>query len=545
MNRILESIENKKMGVLEWVFGFTSIILIRYFFESISSTTNAGVIPSDTFTIFHTWFFFITTIFGLVVIVGMFTKNHKNLLKLSLFGLPIVWLGPLLDIVFGHGKAYKIAYLQESGSQIITNFITFFGPNFTQGATYGLRIEMAIIIIGIGFYVWHKNKNLYKAFCASLLSYLFIFILFSIPGIIFSLSHISSPTGTVEAVIKNEFQNIIYSNIGHNTFRDGLSYVSLSRLVEMGFDKMLSQIYFVLSVLFLGLIFWKTDKKSFVLTKKNSRPERVVFFNILVLLGGFLAYIYSKGTLSSWVDILTTICLLLSWSFAWVFSVQINDLADVDIDKISNKDRPLVSGEISQEKVKNISYILLFASIVGAWATGFFCFYMVLVYLGASYIYSSEPFRFRKMAILSSFLIGIVCLISVLNGFFFVSLDKKMQSFPTTLAVGIITIFTLIISFKDLKDVEGDRANGINTLATIFEKRYKLVIGLCFSLGIILVPVFLSLNFLYITSIPTAIAGFVIINSKNYKDSNIFKLGLVYLLSTILLILMLSNLSSI
>lgn len=159
---------------------------------------------------------------------------------------------------------------------------------------------------------------------------------------------------------------------------------------------------------------------------------------------------------------------------------------------------------------------------------------MILVYIGASYIYSCEPFRFRKMAVVSSFLIGLVCLISVMNGFFFVSKDKNIHSFPSYLAIGIILIFTLIINIKDLKDIEGDRANGVNTLATIFRNKYKIVIGLCFSIGILLLPIFLSLNFLYITTIPTAIAGFIIINSPNYRDFNIFKLGLVYLLSTML-----------
>lgn len=234
---------------------------------------------------------------------------------------------------------------------------------------------MAIIIISIGLYVWYKNKNLLKALSLSILSYVFIFLfLFSIPGIVYSLNHLTNPTGTVEAVIRNEAQNVIYSNIGHNTFRDGLSYVSLSRLIEMGFDKMLSQIYFLLSVIFLSLIFWKTDKSTFILTKQNSRIERIMFFNILVMLGGFLAYIYGKGSLSSWVDVITVTCLLLSWTFAWLFSVQINDLADIGIDKISNKDRPLAKGEISPEKVRGVSYIFLLASIVGAWATSFFVF---------------------------------------------------------------------------------------------------------------------------------------------------------------------------
>lgn len=125
MKDIISKIENKNIGIIDWILGFSSIILIRYFFESISSTTNSGVIPSDIFTIMHTWFFFIATIFGLVVIVGLFTKNHKNLINLALFGLPIIWLGPILDVAIGYGKTYKIAYLRKADRESSKTLLHF------------------------------------------------------------------------------------------------------------------------------------------------------------------------------------------------------------------------------------------------------------------------------------------------------------------------------------------------------------------------------------------------------------------------------------
>src|SRR3989338_3919459 len=385
LETILEKIENKKITIAEWLLGFTGIILVRFIFESLSSSTNSGVIPSDIYTIIHTWLYFLVIAFG----------------------LPIIWLGPIIDIVISLGKGYKIAYIQDTGNLLLRDFFTFFGPNFTNGATYGLRIEMAIILIGVGLYVWSLRKNIWQSVLAVIISYTFIFLSFVVPGLIYTLTHLSSPDGTVADVVRYIAKIIFESNIAHNTFRDGLSYVSLSRLAEMGFDKLLSQIFFISSVIFSGLLFWRIDSKKFLAVIKNSRPERAVFFLCLVGVGVVYAYARDLGRLSSLIDILSLVCLALAWTSAWMHAVHINDLEDVEIDKISNSKRPLVQGVISLDEVKNIGYIWLAVAFVGAWSAGFAPFYMILVFISASFIYSSKPLRLRIFPILSSFIISI------------------------------------------------------------------------------------------------------------------------------------------
>src|SRR3989338_4734631 len=98
LETILEKIENKKITIAEWLLGFTGIILVRFIFESLSSSTNSGVIPSDIYTIIHTWLYFLVIALGLSLIVGYFTKKYSSILKIILFGLPIIWLGPIIYI---------------------------------------------------------------------------------------------------------------------------------------------------------------------------------------------------------------------------------------------------------------------------------------------------------------------------------------------------------------------------------------------------------------------------------------------------------------
>ena len=494
---VLENIANKKMTIRQWLLGFTGIILVRFIFESMSSSINSGVIPSDTYTIVHTWLYFLVIALGLTLIVGYFTKKYSSVIKIVLFGLPIIWLGPIIDIIISFGKGYKIAYIQDTGLQLIGDFLTFFGPNLTNGATYGLRLEVAIVLLGIGLYVWSVKKKFWPTSLAVIISYALIFLSFVLPGFIYTITHLYNPLGSVTDVVKYIAKIIFQSNIAHNTFRDGLSYVSLSRLAEMGFDKLFSQIFFILSVIFGGFLFWKIDSKKFLAVLKNSRPERIIFFLCLVGVGVVYAYARDLGRLNSLIDILSLVCLALAWTSAWMHAVHINDLEDVEIDKISNSKRPLVQGVISLEKMKDIGHLWLAVALLGAWSAGFAPFYMILVFISASFIYSSKPLRLRVFPMLSSFIISIACLVSILAGFFFISLDKRMSAFPAFLSIGTLIIFTLIINIKDMKDVEGDKADDIQTLPTIFGENTGKAVGLCFALGVLLIPFFLSFYIFY------------------------------------------------
>ena len=86
-----------------------------------------------------------------------------------------------------------------------------------------------------------------------------------------------------------------------------------------------------------------------------------------------------------------------------------------------------------------------------------------------------------------------------------------------------------------MKDAEGDKADDIQTLPTIFGENAGKAVGLCFALGVLLIPFFMSFYIFYITAIPTAIIGYRIISRKPFVEKNVFILGLVFLLSSLLL----------
>ncbi len=210
-------------------------------------------------------------------------------------------------------------------------------------------------------------------------------------------------------------------------------------------------------------------------------------------------------------------------------AVHINDIVDVDIDKISNPNRPLIKKELSEKDMRETGHVWLLVALLGSWCAGFYPFFMSLIYIAAYYIYSAPPLRLRRFPGVSSFLIGIAGLATILSGFFFISANKQLQTFPMLLAAGIIVMITLAINVKDMKDIAGDKANGIITLPILFGKNGPQVVGLCFALSFLLLPIFLSFYSLYIIAVPIAIAGYRLVMRNPYHEEPIFVLRFLFL----------------
>lgn len=528
LNKAIENIKNCEIGIVQWITSFIGIVFVRFALESLSSPTSSGLIPSDAYTLIHYGLFWITLILGLILIVGFFGKNYLLTTKLALFGLPAIWLAPIIDIIISRGSGFTQSYIFDTHGKLILDFFSFFGQTLTHGATYGMRIEMLVVLVGVGWYLWTQNKNIYRSIAGVFCVYVFGFIVGSLPSIIYTLFHLSTQTTPTEVL--NYFKTIILqSNIFHNTLREGTLSVAPSRFFELGFDKLLSQILYITSCLLSTLLFWKINAKKFQVITKNIRLERVGSYLVLLLCGIGFAYINGLGSTFIWVDLLGIICLLISWTSLWMYAVHNNDIADIKIDRVSNIERPLVRNDITEKDMLETGYLWLAVALLGAWGAGFYPFFMSLIYIATSHIYSTPPLRLRRFPLIPSFLIGIASLTTILAGFFFISTNKQIQTFPVSLAVGIIIMVTLAINVKDVKDIEGDKADGIITIPILFKNNGVKIVGLCFAVSFLLVPIFLSLYFLYIFSIPAAIIGYMFVLKKPYKEEPIFILRFVYL----------------
>ncbi len=197
IRNILEKIEGQTVTISQWMTGFAGIFFIRFILEALSSPTRSGIIASDPYTVIHYALFWTTLVLGIILIVGFFTRDYVRAAKAALFGLPAIWSAPIIDIVISHGKGLTQSYLFDNGAKLIADFFTFFGRTASWGATYGVRAEMALVLVGIGWYVWQKNKSVARTIAGIICSYVFGFIIFSWPGILYTLTHIHGVTASL------------------------------------------------------------------------------------------------------------------------------------------------------------------------------------------------------------------------------------------------------------------------------------------------------------------------------------------------------------
>lgn len=537
MKKIIEKIEQMNISVKDWLLAFSGIVFIRFLLEAISNPSTSGIIASDPQTLVHYALFYLVAAIGAIYIIDLFTKKGIKMANFMIFFLCFMWIAPILDVILSKGRGSRLAYISDSGFNLLRDFFTFYGPSFFRGATLGIRIELILIIFGMVWFVWFITKNLKKSVVALVVTYVFVFFITALPGIIYTLVSFISTSPIMQSGTAGYLADIISkSNIAFNSVHATLIPDSYSRFLEIGFDKLMSQFYFILLCIFLFLWFLRTKKRALIAILKNSRPERGISFVILILLGVWFAFITGLGHFSSWVDVLGLLCLVISWYAVWVFSININDCEDLAIDRISNKNRPLVQNIVTEKEMSQSALIFLGVSLLGSWSAGYYPFFMNLVFIAASYVYSAGPLRLKLVPLVSTFLMAVGSLASVLAGFFFLSRAKVFYVFPPLVMFGILVFYTLFYNLKDLKDVEGDRAGGSRTIPVIFgEKNGERIVGLMFALSFLSLPLFFSVPSLYILSLPAAIIGYFLVTKFPHKEKSFFILYFIWVLLGVIL----------
>lgn len=138
--RLLAVLEGTTVTTSGFIYGLTGIIVIRAFLEVFSSPTATGFPPLEATTLIHYALFYITAYLLFTLIIGFFTKNYQKSAKIVLFGMTILWLPPLIDIVSTGGAGSTMTYLFDAPALLLTDFLTFFGPT----AFSGLQREFAL-----------------------------------------------------------------------------------------------------------------------------------------------------------------------------------------------------------------------------------------------------------------------------------------------------------------------------------------------------------------------------------------------------------------
>ncbi len=145
----------------------------------------------------------------------------------------------------------------------------------------------------------------------------------------------------------------------------------------------------------------------------------------------------------------------------------LNQIYDLEIDRINKPRRPLPSGALTIEQAWVFTWITYAAALVLAWlvmpAGRHECFWIVLVAVFCTFIYSAPPLRTKRLGIWANVTIAIPrgVLLKVAGW----SAVKTIAGVEPWYIGAIFGLFLLGASTtKDFADIEGDRRGGCRTL---------------------------------------------------------------------------------
>jgi 4-hydroxybenzoate polyprenyltransferase len=469
----LNRIEDSGIGFGLWVCTALCIIFIRDFLESTLNFSSFGEITSFHFV--HLPVFFISILLAIIISLHLFSKVEiTKVSRVSLIFFGIIVLPIFLDffVYSALGEDMDYLYIVEN---LKGNFLNFLNPFVKiQGITYGIRTEIAAISILSFFYIFIKRNKIFLSLLGSFFIFVMCFFYLSISGMLIGfLKFLSSfiPYLKVDdKILLNMF----------TTDKLAESRVTIAGLV--------------ITSLLAAVWFWRYDRSKFNALFKNLRFTRSIHYISLVIIGiAFnLAFnLYSSG-LPSDFSLIRLTGVILAIFFAFQFSVIINDIYDVNCDKISNKNRPLVVGALSKEEYLKVGLVYLVFALLFALSINDIAFRGILIFIALYFIYSVPPFRLKRFFPLSSIIIAVQAILAFLLGYLFLEVPGASMEVPAKILWLLFFAFLLASSVKDLKDIEGDKVSDSYTLPVILgEANAKKIIGISVCISYLSVAIFL------------------------------------------------------
>lgn len=524
----ITTFENVPMSVVGWISAMVGIVWVRIFLEAFSNPdVYKAFLDSALPTLLHCVLAYVAI--GVVTVVAIAAATRIRALPMMraiVFFMPVIWLGPIIDLFHGGGR---IAYVFDTPSILLRDFFTFFGPLTNQGATLGLRVEFVIILIAIGTYVYVRTRRVLSTVIGMVIMWAILFVLMTVPSLLTLSGSILAIWGSHGILQVSLLAHSLYPAYNLNAYYSNF----------LLFDVSQAQIWYL--VLCASGIAWLYQVRKDVLRaiSQNIRLERLALFVTFGLLGALVAL--AEGSVINWtvLDFITIADALLVVTFAWVFAVATNDIVDEPIDAVSNADRPLITGTLTPELMRDVVIVSALLMLGGAFALGSYATFFVLLFTVSYYVYSVPPLRLKRVPILASALIGMAALAIMMFGFFLVSSSQLLAAFPAPLALLVVLVMTLIANVRDLKDIEGDSVAGIATLPTLLgDKMARMVIGMMIFVAGILVPLFIPVRVLWV---PSLIAGALSWAGLVRGRSEKFGFGIFFIyLATVVILLCLS-----
>ena len=278
----------------------------------------------------------------------------------------------------------------------------------------------------------------------------------------------------------------------------------------------------------------KSDKKSTLIGSLIiMRPINCIMGTLTVIIG----ILNTRTGIPINILLINLVLGILTYYFIAGSGMIINDIYDIEIDKINRPDRPIPSGAVSLKQAK-ILFILTFGIGVMISIIHYLIFdlsglnVILAVFFGLiGWLYAAWG---KKQGFIGNIIVGISFSIGLIYGAVLNSL-----TIPPYIYYFFLTAFFLLLSreiVKGCEDIEGDKEEGVKTLAIKLGTKKAIRFSLLFEvLAIIffILPIFTNIInpllfiIFMIFGIVVVLTAIILSLSKNLEQENFKKISLL------------------
>jgi 4-hydroxybenzoate polyprenyltransferase len=493
-------------GALATLLG---VLFFRNFLETFSDVDNMWTSVSSIAFLIHYPMFHLSFFLAVTIVLCLLAREPIiKVTKVTICFIPIVLLAPVLDLLFSRGKGLNMGYMFNDLAGLLRRYVMFMGGCSPHGATVGIRVELIVVFLCLGTYLFLKTRKTLRVLTGAIVLYTYGFVLGALPSVVSMVW--TGETSAGEAAL------LFAGSVVLNHF-----YTFNHRIALLLFP-----------ILVITLLVWYRlyDARKLTAILRNIRGPRALHYTCMLGIGMVIGYsLRPQDLLGTPFLPLILVVSAMAVVLAWWHAVGENDIHDIAADRLSNPERLLPSGTMGTEELRAINAALLILSLVAAYLIRYAFFLPILVSIGLSYCFSAPPFRLKRIPFVATLISALCSVLVCLAGFVLFSNDYSFYGFPPRVILTMLVVFPLAFTVKDIKDREGDRIDGVVTLPVLLrERRGKQLIGALVLLSYLVAPVLLQTMVLLPVSVVFGFLTYVLINRKRFREGPVFALYYVF-----------------
>ena len=480
-NRWIDYTQNRDIPFGYFIATFFAVVVVRVFLELFS---DRGIPRFPTH--FHYLLFYLSTFIAVAMVVSLFLGSKPEpVLRFMLASSPIIILPPILDLVLTKGRGMNMAYLLPGfHGDLLYRFFTLGGPARPMGITPGIKIEVVLILLGLGWFVYYKGSSVIRAIACTFSVYILLFFFAIFPF----------------------FMKFLVELLG------GVYRYSPALMLD-GY-------LMILPLLFMGLLYLQFPE-IFVAFCREFSFLRLLHYYLMIAMGMVIANRPFHLLFEQPTSFFSLIILLWGIFMAAIAVTVMNNITDMEIDRLSNPHRMLVRGIITRDRYALMGAWSFFFSVVYTWAVHYVLMFLLMVIVALYALYSLKPLRIKRIFLLSKAVIAANSVVAIIIGYTF------MGGPFIRMPLGMFALFFLGMALAgnvvDIKDYQGDKAAGILTLPVLLGlERAKALTALFFLINnFLFLYAFGLMKYWYLALAVSGLEAFLLLR-KEYRERPIF-----------------------